>query len=94
MHDGRVIEQVALHQLDAIADVLEPLEILGARTAHHAVDAVALGQQQVRQMGAVLSRDAGDKCFFHRGPSLANLLRMIALKWIYQRIRSPVKGIR
>jgi hypothetical protein len=29
---------------------------------------VALGEQQLRQVGTVLAGDAGDECFFHGGP--------------------------
>ena len=56
-----LVEQVALVERDAVADVLDPLELLGRGAAHHAVDVVALLEQQLGQIGAVLAGDAGDQ---------------------------------
>ena len=53
-----VVEQVALVQRDAVAQVLDALELLGRRAADHAVDLVALLEQELGEVGAVLARDA------------------------------------
>jgi hypothetical protein len=44
-----------------VADVFEPLEGLGGGAAHHAVDLVALLEQEVGQVGTVLAGDPGDE---------------------------------
>jgi len=56
---------------DLAEDILEsegieddPLEDDGARAADHAVDFVAFGKEQLRQIGTVLPGNAGDKGFF------------------------------
>ena len=41
---------------------LDPLEVFGAGTADHAVDLVAVGQEELGQVGPVLPGDAGDQC--------------------------------
>jgi hypothetical protein len=56
-----LVEQVALVQRDPIAQVLDALELLGRGAAHHAVDLVALLEQQIGEIGAVLARDPGDQ---------------------------------
>ncbi len=56
-----LVEQVALVQRDAVADLLDAVELLGRGTADHAVDLVALLEQQFGQVGAVLAGDAGDE---------------------------------
>ena len=48
-------------QLELVADVFDALEVLGAGPADHAVDAVALGEEQLGQVRAVLAGDAGDE---------------------------------
>ena len=45
-----------------VAEVLDPLEALGAGAADHAVDFVALAEQKLGQVGAILAGDAGDQC--------------------------------
>src|SRR5207248_11308620 len=57
--DGSLIEEVALKELDAVAEVFDALKILGAGPANHAADAVALLEQPFRQVTAILSGDAG-----------------------------------
>ena len=57
-----LVEQVALVQRDAPAQVLDAVEALGRGAAHHAVDLVALLEQELGQVGAVLAGDAGDQC--------------------------------
>ena len=48
-------------KVDRVPDVLEPLERLGRRPAHETVDLVALLEQEVGEMAAVLPGDAGDE---------------------------------
>jgi hypothetical protein len=47
-------------QDDAVAQVLDALELLRRGAAHHPVDLVVLLQQQFGEIGAVLAGDAGD----------------------------------
>ena len=48
-------------QRDALAQMLDALELLGRRTANHAVHLVAALEQQFGEIGAVLAGDAGDE---------------------------------
>ena len=64
------IEQIARHELDAVLDVRDSLEVDGAAAPHHADDLVALGQQQFREVRAVLAGDAGDECTLCHVPVL------------------------
>ena len=57
-----LVEQVGLVQVEPGPEVLDPLEVLRAGAADHAADGVALFQQQLREVGAVLAGDAGDQC--------------------------------
>jgi hypothetical protein len=52
---------------DAVAQVLDALELLRRRAADHAVDLVALVQQQLRQVRTVLAGDSRDQCSLHVG---------------------------
>src|SRR5262249_31786323 len=56
------IQEVALVQRDAARQVRDALEVLGARAADHAVHRVALVEQELGEVGAVLAGDAGDEC--------------------------------
>jgi len=56
-----LIEQVALVQLDPALQVGDALELLLRGAAHHAVDLVALRQQELREVAAVLPGDPGDE---------------------------------
>ena len=69
--DGGLVEQVALVQLDAAAQVLDALKVLGAGAADDAADAVALLEQQVGEVRAVLSGNARDEGCRH-GHSLTS----------------------
>ena len=64
-----LVEQVALVQRDPVADVLDAVELLGRGAADHAVDVVALLEQQLGEVGAVLAGDAGDQCAGHERAS-------------------------
>ena len=48
-----------------VQDVLEARVVVAAGAALDAVDLVALVEEELCQVGTVLSRDAGDECFFH-----------------------------
>ena len=61
-----LVEQVALDELDAVQQVLDPLDRVGAGPAGHPDDAVALLEQELGEIGAVLAGDAGDqRCLSH-----------------------------
>ena len=62
-----LVEQVALVQRDPVAQVLDALEPLGRGAAHHPVHLVALLEQQLGQVRAVLARDPGDQRAAHPG---------------------------
>jgi hypothetical protein len=57
-----VVEQVSLVQGDLLAQVLDPVELLRRGAPHDPVDGVALLQEQLGQVGAVLPGDAADEC--------------------------------
>src|SRR5262245_1466708 len=57
----QVIEQVRLAEIDLIPEVGDALEVLGARSAHHADHAVPLREKQLREIRPVLAGDAGDE---------------------------------
>ena len=61
-----LVEQVGGHDLDPVEQVLDPLVAVVAGPAHHADHLVALGQQQLGEVGAVLAGDAGDERLRHR----------------------------
>lgn len=46
-------------------EMSEAAAFQGAGAAHHAVDFVAFGEEQLGQVGAVLASDAGDECALH-----------------------------
>ncbi len=56
-----LVGQVRLNELDARLDMVDALEILGARPAHHALHFVSLLEQQLRQIRTILAGDAGNQ---------------------------------
>src|SRR5256885_7669412 len=58
---GVLVEEVGRHDVDAIEQVPDPLVRVVRRAAHDAHDFVALGEQQLGQVRAVLSGDPGDE---------------------------------
>ena len=58
-------EQVAQVEREPVAQVLDAVELLRRGAADHAVHLVALLEQQLGEVGAVLAGDAGDERFFH-----------------------------
>ncbi len=57
-----LVQQVAGVERDGVAAVLQPLEGLGRGAADHAVHLVALLQQELGQVAAVLAGHARDEC--------------------------------
>ena len=64
-----LVEEVGLAEIEAAPEMRDALEVLGARPAHHADDAIALLEQELGQVRAVLAGDAGDERGRH-GPQL------------------------
>ena len=63
------IDEVAVDEFDLIEDA-EPAQALADHVrrggaAHEADDAIAFAEQELREIGAVLSGDAGDECCWH-----------------------------
>ncbi len=56
-----LVEEIRLVQRDPGPEVLDALEALGRGAAHEAVDVIALLEQQLREVGAVLPRNASDE---------------------------------
>ena len=61
--DRQLVQQIGLVEWDPVVQTCDPLEVLGAGTADHAVDFVALLEQELGQVGTVLPGDAGDQGF-------------------------------
>lgn len=61
------IRQVAVMQMDSIFldQVVDTSGVGDGSAADNAVDFIPLLQQELCQIGAVLTSDAGDQCFFH-----------------------------
>ena len=57
---AHLIQQVALHDGDLILNVTNAVEVDGAGAPHHADHFVALFQQKLGQVRAILTGDAGD----------------------------------
>ena len=62
-HGGQrvLVEEVRGHDLDAVEQVVDPLVGVVGGAAHHADDVVALGQEELGEVGAVLPGDARDQ---------------------------------
>ena len=61
-----LVEQIRGHDLDPVEQMLDPLVAVVAGPPHHADDLVPLGEQELREVGAVLTGDAGDQRFRHK----------------------------
>ena len=59
--DRQLVQQVGLVEGDPVVQTFDPLEVLRAGAADHAVDLVALLQQKLGQIGPVLPGDAGNQ---------------------------------
>src|SRR6266542_6677068 len=55
-------KEPALARMRIVVNRVEPARIECARAADDPVNLITLGQQQFRQIGTVLPRNAGDKC--------------------------------
>ena len=76
----RVVERalvghLAGEQRDAVEDVVDALGRRRRGAAHEAEDVVALVEQQLGEVGAVLAGDAGDECSLRHGDSLSKAVR-------------------
>ena len=60
-----LVEQVSGVQPEVAHDRLEPLEAAIERAVDQAVDLVALLQEKLSEVGAVLTADAGDQSALH-----------------------------
>ena len=61
-HQAVLVDEVAVVEDQAVADVVDAPGVEGAAAADEAVDLVALLEQQLRQVAAVLAGDPGDEC--------------------------------
>ena len=64
-----VEEERGPDNVGVLVEMVYAARVEGARTADEPVNFVSLVQQKLRQIGAVLSRDACDECSFHRHSS-------------------------
>ena len=55
-----------VYNLDPFEQMLDPFVAMVAGSPHHPDYLIPLGEQQLRQIGAVLPRDPGDQCFRHK----------------------------
>ena len=56
-----LVQQVAGHERHPVLDAGDPLEVQRAAAAQHPDDLVAMVEQQLRQVGTILTGDAGDE---------------------------------
>ena len=65
----RQVEKVAVHRLDIAldAELPQPPQHVAAAARQQTMDAIAFVEQQLGEIGAVLSSDAGDECGFTHG---------------------------
>ena len=82
--------------VELVLEVLDALEVLGAAAAHHADDLVALRQQELGEIGAVLSGDAGDERTCGHGSTVYPAEARSSAKWVgtCRRIPSRTTGAR
>ena len=60
------IGQIAVVKLDFVQNVVDAGGVGEGCPAGNAMDLIALFQQKFGKIGAVLTGDAGDQCFFHK----------------------------
>ena len=58
--ERQLIEQVGLHERDAVQDVLDAPGVGRAQATDDPEDLVALLEEEFREVRTILSRDAGD----------------------------------
>ena len=61
-----VQEEPGVRVVRVLVEVVDPAGVERRRPADQAVDLVALGEQQLGEVGAVLAGDAGDQCSAHK----------------------------
>ena len=72
---GLMVQQVGLEQGDAVLDMGDAVEVLGARAPHHAENPVSFLQQKIGQIGSVLPGNACNQWSSHaRVPFLMRLI--------------------
>lgn len=64
--------ELAAFLVRSLIKVVDTIRIEQGRAALDAVDFIALVQKEFRQIGAVLTGDAGDECFFHTAVRVKN----------------------
>ena len=73
LEDAGVALQRGGMDLDVVQDVLDAphamLRVLESDPAHQAVNLVAFGQKELRQVTPILAGETGDQCFRHLLPS-------------------------
>jgi hypothetical protein len=62
-----LIEKIGRHDLDSLQQMLDALVAVMTGPAHHSHDFIPLGEQQLREVGAVLTGHAGDEGFRQLG---------------------------
>jgi hypothetical protein len=69
-HQAVLVDEVPVVQDQLLPHVIDPPRVEGAAAAHEAVDLVALLEQKLGQVAAVLPGDAGDQCLLraHAAP--------------------------
>lgn len=61
-------EEPGLGVVRVLIDVVDALRVESAGAADDAVDFIALREQELREIAAVLPGDARNECFFHENP--------------------------
>ena len=59
------IDEIAVVKVQIVAYLIDTPRVEGTRSAHEAVDFVALLQKEFSEVAAVLAGDAGYECFLH-----------------------------
>src|SRR5205823_2728939 len=60
--ERELIKEIRLLKFDTSSQMSNTLEIFGARPSNHAHDAVALLEEKLGEVGAILARDPRDEC--------------------------------
>src|SRR6185437_8276780 len=95
VHQRALVEQVALVQDDAVADVLDAIELLCGGAAHHPVHVVAVLQEELGEVGPVLAGDSGDErgAFVVHGPDPIGQGRQMAFAGVSSRSHRTVEAM-
>ena len=100
LHHLHRVGQVAVvqeepHPIDMriLVKVVDPAGVEGGGPADDAVDLIALGEQELRQIGAVLARDAGNERFLHKNWRPVSAKRPVVARRADQRVRNQVPRV-